>query len=237
MRRRPKSSDGANDDQGGTRTRLPTERRGKLPRRFVLCATPVIQRIAVLKPEGQAFDVIVEREQGLKRGLSSAQMSMIAIGGAIGTGLVLGSAFAIGFAGPGVLASFVLGGAIALLMMRALAEMTVAHPTTGSFGAYAEHYLGPLAGFVVRYAYGSAYVLAIGTEVTAIAVYMKYWCAQVPGVWWIVAFSALLIAINAASVRAYGAIEYAFSSLKIAAIVAFVVLGSWFVWRAPAGSG
>lgn len=190
-----------------------------------------------MKPEGQAFDVIVEREQGLKRGLSSAQMSMIAIGGAIGTGLFLGSALAIGFAGPGVLASFVLGGAIALLMMRALVEMTVAHPTTGSFGAYAEYYLGPLAGFLVRYAYWSAYVLAVGTEVTAIAVYMKYWFAHVPGVWWIVAFSALLIAVNAASVRAYGAIEYAFSSLKIAAIVAFVVLGSWFVWRAPAGAG
>jgi L-asparagine transporter-like permease len=160
-----------------------------------------------LKSEGQAFDVIVERERGLKRGLSSAQMSMIAI-----------------------------GGAIALLMMRALAEMTLAHPTTGSFGAYAEHYLGALAGFLVRYAYWSAYVLAVGTEVTAIAVYMKYWFANVPGVWWIVTFSALLIVVNAASVRAYGAIEYGFSSLKIAAIVAFILLGSWFVWRAPAGS-
>ncbi|GAB6847826.1 amino acid permease [Paraburkholderia kururiensis] len=187
--------------------------------------------------ERDTFDSIVEREKGLQRGLGAGQMTMIAIGGAIGTGLFLGSAFAIGFAGPAVLVSYAIGALIALLLMGALAEMTVAHPTSGSFGAYAGHYIGPLAGFVVRYAYWSAYVLAVGTEVSAIAVYMKYWFPAVPGAWWIVAFSALLIGVNAMSVRAYGAIEYAFSSLKIAAIAAFIVLGSWFVWRAPTGSG
>ncbi|WP_310630584.1 amino acid permease [Paraburkholderia sp.] len=184
-----------------------------------------------------AFDSIVERERGLRRGLSAGQMTMIAIGGAVGTGLFLGSGFAIGFAGPGVLISYAIGALIALLLMGALAEMTVAHPTSGSFGAYAEHYIGPLAGFVVRYAYWSAYVLAVGTEVAAIAVYMKFWFPHVPGLYWIVGFSAALIVVNAMSVRAYGTIEYLFSSLKIAAIVAFIVLGAWFVWHAPAGSG
>ncbi|PXW24207.1 amino acid/polyamine/organocation transporter, APC superfamily [Paraburkholderia caballeronis] len=184
-----------------------------------------------------AFDSIVERERGLRRGLSAGQMTMIAIGGAVGTGLFLGSGFAISFAGPGVLVSYAVGALIALLLMGALAEMTVAHPTSGSFGAYAEHYIGPLAGFVVRYAYWSAYVLAVGTEVAAIAVYMKFWFPGVPGLWWIVGFSAALIAVNAMSVRAYGTIEYLFSSLKIAAIVAFILLGAWYVWRAPAGSG
>jgi L-asparagine transporter-like permease len=164
-------------------------------------------------------------------------MTMIAIGGAVGTGLFLGSGFAISFAGPGVLVSYAIGALIALLLMGALAEMTVAHPVSGSFGAYAEHYIGPLAGFVVRYAYWSAYVLAVGTEVAAIAVYMKFWFPGVPGLWWIVGFSAALIVVNAMSVRAYGTIEYLFSSLKIAAIVAFILLGSWYVWRAPASSG
>jgi len=162
---------------------------------------------------------------------------MIAIGGAIGTGLFLGSAFAIGFAGPSVLLSYAIGGAIALLLMGCLAEMTVAHPTSGSFGAYAEHYIGPLAGFLVRYGYWSSIVFAVGTEVTAIAVYMKYWFPAVPGWYWIVGFSVGLIAINAASVKVFGAVEYAFSMLKIVAIVAFLILGAYIVFRAPAESG
>ncbi|VVE61864.1 amino acid permease [Pandoraea anapnoica] len=183
------------------------------------------------------FDSIVEREKGLHRGLTSGQLSMIAIGGAIGTGLFLGSAFAIGFAGPSVLLSYAIGGAIALLLMGCLAEMTVAHPTSGSFGAYAEHYIGPLAGFLVRYGYWSSIVFAVGTEVTAIAVYMKYWFPAVPGWYWIVGFSVGLIAINAASVKVFGAVEYAFSMLKIVAIVAFLILGAYIVFRAPAESG
>ena len=96
---------------------------------------------------------------------------MIAIGGAIGTGLFLGSGFAIGFAGPSVLVSYGIGAVIALLLMGCLAEMTVAHPVAGSFGAWAEFYIGPGAGFLVRYAYWSCIVFAVGTEVTAIALY------------------------------------------------------------------
>ncbi|CAM8790158.1 amino acid permease [Burkholderia pseudomallei] len=185
----------------------------------------------------RTFDSIVEREKGLRRGLSSAQMAMIAIGGAIGTGLFLGSGFAIGLAGPGVLVSYAIGALIALLLMGALAEMTVAHPTSGSFGAYAEHYVSPLAGFLVRYAYWSAVVFAVGTEVSAIAVFMKYWYPGVPGWYWVVGFSAVLIAVNMTSVTLYGVVEYVFSMLKIAAIVAFIALGAYFVAAAPASSG
>ncbi len=132
---------------------------------------------------------------------------MIAIGGAIGTGLFLGSSFAIGFAGPSVLVSYAIGAVIALLLMRCLAEMTVAHPTSGSFGAWAEFYVTPLAGFLVRYAYWSAIVLAVGTEVTAIAVYMKYLFPNVAGSIWIGGFSAILIAVNAANVRVFGRVK------------------------------
>ena len=97
------------------------------------------------------FEQIQSREAGLHKRLNARQMSMIAIGGAIGTGLFLGSKFAIGFAGPGVVLSYVIGGFIALVLMGCLAEMTVEHPTSGSFGAYAEFYIHPLAGFLVRY--------------------------------------------------------------------------------------
>ena len=107
----------------------------------------------------------------------------------------------------------------------------------GSFGAYAEFYIGPLAGYLVRYAYWSAVVFAVGTEVSAVAVFMKYWFANVPGWYWIVGFSATLIGVNAASVKVYGVIEYAFSMLKIVAIVAFILLGAVFVYGAPVSSG
>ena len=178
------------------------------------------------------FDYIIERERGLRRDLTARRMTMIAIGGAIGTGLFLGSGFAIGLAGPGVLVSYVIGALIALLLMGCLAEMTVAHPTSGSFGAYAEHYIGPLTGYLVRYAYWTGNVLAVGTEVTAIALYMHFWFPALPGWLSIVGFSALLIAVNARSVNVFGAVEYWFSAIKVTAIVLFIVLASFIVLRA-----
>jgi L-asparagine transporter-like permease len=180
-----------------------------------------------------SFDRILEREQGLRRTLSARRITMIAIGGAIGTGLFLGSGFAISLAGPAVLISYAIGAVIALLLMGCLAEMTIAHPTSGSFGAYAEYYLGPLAGFLVRYAYWTCIVLAVGTEVTAVALYMQYWFPTTPGWPWIVAFSVLLIGVNARSVDVFGAVEYAFSAIKVTAIVIFIVLAGYLIWRAP----
>src|SRR2546429_6458361 len=164
----------------------------------------------------------------------------ISIGGAIGTGLFLGSGFAIGLAGPGVLVSYVIGALIALLLMGCLAEMAVAHPTSGSFGAYAEHYIGPLTGYLVRYAYWTGNVLAVGTEVTAIALYMHFWFPSLPGWLSIVGFSALLIAVNARSVNVFGAVEYWFSAIKVTEIVLFIGLASFIVRRASgaqAGAG
>src|SRR4029077_3552189 len=154
-------------------------------------------------------------------------------GGAIGTGLFLGSGFAISLAGPAVLLSYLIGALIALLLMGCLAEMTVAHPTSGSFGAYAEDYLGPLAGFLVRYAYWTCIVLAVGTEVTAIALYVHFWFPAAPGWPWIVGFSAMLILVNARSVNIFGAIEYWFSAIKVTAIVLFILLATYIVLLAP----
>lgn len=170
------------------------------------------------------FDKIQSREAGLHKKLTAKQMSMIAIGGAIGTGLFLGSKFAISFAGPGVIVSYVIGGLVALLLMGCLAEMTVQHPTSGSFGAYAEHYISPLAGFLVRYSYWACIVLAVGTEVTAIAEYMKLWFPDVPPWIWLVVFSATLIGVNAFSVKAFGSVEYWLALIKVFAIVAFIIL-------------
>ncbi len=172
---------------------------------------------------------------GLKRTLGSGQLAMIAIGGAVGTGLFLGSGFAIGLAGPAVLVSYAIGGLITLALMGCLAEMTVADPATGSFGLFAERYLGRFAGFLVRYAYVTCIILAIGTEVTAVAIYMRYWAPDVPGLWWIGGFALALLAVNLASVRLFGAVEYVFSAIKIAAIVAFVAVGLWVIARSGVG--
>ena len=172
----------------------------------------------------------------LHRRLTTGQLSMIAIGGAIGTGLFLGSGFAIGLAGPAVLVSYIIGGTIALLLMGCLAEMTVAHPTSGAFGDLAEIYLGSLAGFLVRYAYWSAMVLAVGTELTAVAIYMHFWLPSVPGWIWMLGFGIALMLVNAASVRLFGTIEYVFSAIKIVAILAFIALGTVILATAPAGS-
>lgn len=129
---------------------------------------------------------VAAKEAGLQKQLTTAQLGMIAIGGAIGTGLFLGSGFAISMAGPAVIISYAIGGIIALVMMTALSEMTVSQPTAGSFGVYAEEYINPWAGFVLRYSYWIGIVIAVGTEVTATGMYMQYWFPQVPTLVWII---------------------------------------------------
>ena len=160
---------------------------------------------------------------------------MIAIGGAIGTGLFLGSGFAIGLAGPAVLVSYAIAGAIALALMGCLAEMTAADPQPGAFGAQAARYLGPLAGFLVRWSYWSCVVLAVGTEVTAVAVVMGYWLPGVPAPVWIVGAGAALVAVNLTGVGWFGAVEYGFSAIKVAAILVFLALGGVVIARSGHG--
>lgn len=176
------------------------------------------------------FRDVLKSEEGLHKSLSTRQMSMIAIGGAIGTGLFLGSGLAIGLAGPSVIVSYAIGAVIALLLMGCLAEMTVAHPTTGSFGVFAQHYVSPWAGFAVRYSYWAANVAAVGTEVTAVAIYMGFWFPDAPGLLWIVLFSAALVFVHVTGVGVFGTAEYWFSFIKVTAIVLFILLGSYVVF-------
>jgi len=164
-------------------------------------------------------------EEGLQRRLSSRQITMIAIGGAIGVGLFLGSTVTIGLAGPGVIVTYVIGAAIALVMGYALAEMAVVHPLAGSFGVYAADCLSPWFGFVVRSTYAFIQILAIGAEVTAVAIYFGYWFPSVPQVVWVAAVSVGLVVINTAQVSRFGEFEYWFALIKVVAIVAFIAVG------------
>ncbi len=115
-------------------------------------------------------------------------------------------------------------------MMYALAEMAVVHPTAGSFGVYAETYLNPWAGFVVRYTYWFAQVVAVGGEVTAAGIYTQFWFPGVPLWIWVVLYSVALILVNLTAVRLFGEFEYWFAMIKVSAIVLFVVLGVGYVF-------
>ncbi len=170
---------------------------------------------------------VKETNSGLRRELKTGQLTMIAMGCALGTGLFLGSGLAIGLAGPAVLVSYAIGAFIVLLLMGCLAEMTVAYPTSGSFGTIAEKYINPWAGFLVRYSYWIANVLALGTEVSAISIYMKYWFPDVQGLVWIILFALILIYVNATSVNVFGTTEYWFSMVKVSAVVLFIIMGAY----------
>jgi L-asparagine transporter-like permease len=167
----------------------------------------------------------VEEGEKLSRQLSAPQLAMIAIGGAIGTGLFLGSSLAVHVAGPGVILTYLIGAAIALLLMRALAEMAVAHPTAGSFGVYAEIYIGRWAGFTVRYTYWAAQCVATGGEAIAIAIYCQWWFPHTPQWLWILLFTIALLYINARDVASFGSFEYWFAMIKVVAIVLFIATG------------
>ncbi len=170
-------------------------------------------------------DSIVNRETGLQKALSRAQVIMIGLGGAIGTGLFMGSGTAIGYAGPAVLLSYAIAGFAAVAIVFSLSEMAVVHPTAGSFGTYAEIYLNPWAGMIVRYSYWMAQVIAIGGEAVAAGVYMTYWFPETAVWMWSVGFAIVLLYFNSRSVANFGSIEYWFALIKVVAIVLFIILG------------
>ncbi|HET7208440.1 MAG TPA: amino acid permease [Terriglobales bacterium] len=176
--------------------------------------TPSVQPVAV----GHS-------QQALQRRLSERQLAMIAIGGAIGVGLFLGSTVTINQAGPSVIVTYLLGAALSLVMAYALAEMAVVHPVAGSFGIYAERYLNPWFGFTVRTTYGLVQIVAVGAEVTAVAIYFQYWFPTTPQWIWVALVSAGVVAINSAQVGNFGEFEYWFALIKVVAIIVFIVIG------------
>ncbi len=186
----------------------------------------------MIKPQSEPLAVAAVAEKtslpeadGLHRRLSQRQLTMMAIGGAIGVGLFLGSSVTIRLAGPAVILSYILGAGIALIMSYVLTEMAVVHPVAGAFGVYAEKYLNPWAGFSVRATYGVAQIIAIGAEVTAAGIYISYWLPNVPQWIWLVLVSSALVALNSMQVNRLGEFEYWFAMIKVSAIVAFIIVG------------
>ena len=165
-------------------------------------------------------------EQGLRHQLSAGQMAMVAVGGSIGTGLLLGSAAALQIAGPGVILSFALAALINLTVALALGELSSVHPAAGSFGLYGDIYLNDWAGFISRAGYWAAIAISIGAEMVAAATYMAYWYPRIPAAVWVTAFSLVLLVINSRKVGDYGRFEYWFAMIKVVTIVAFVLIGA-----------
>src|ERR1700731_3997160 len=165
------------------------------------------------------------QEQGLHHQLTAGQMTMVAVGGSIGSGLLLGSAAALEQAGPSVILSYVVAAFIAYTVAMALGELASMHPAAGSFGVYGELYLNQYLGFLCRAGYWASIAFSIGAELVASATYMHYWLPAVPGEVWVFVFSALLLIVNLRRVSSFGRFEFWFAMIKFATIVAFILAG------------
>ncbi|MFH8133403.1 aromatic amino acid transporter AroP [Pantoea osteomyelitidis] len=179
----------------------------------------------------------MEQQHGetLKRGLKNRHIQLIALGGAVGTGLFLGIAQTIKMAGPSVLLGYAIGGFIAFLIMRQLGEMVVEEPVAGSFSHFAYKYWGNFAGFASGWNYWVLYVLVAMAELTAVGIYIQYWWPGIPT--WVSAavFFLFINAINLTNVKVYGELEFWFSIIKVAAVVGMIVFGCWLLLSGHAG--
>jgi len=173
---------------------------------------------------GSAVGTAVETV--LNRGLNVRHIRFMALGSAIGTGLFYGSASAIQKAGPAVLLAYMIGGAAVFMVMRALGEMAVRHPVSGSFGQYASRYLGPLAGFVTGWTYVFEMAIVAIADVTAFSIYMGFWFPEVERWIWVLAIIFFLAALNLLSVKVFGELEFWFSLIKVVAILAMIAGGA-----------
>ncbi|WP_448104539.1 amino acid permease [Pedobacter panaciterrae] len=173
-------------------------------------------------------------EQKLKRGLQNRHIQLIALGGAIGTGLFLGIGPAAVLAGPSVILGYALAGIIAFFIMRQLGEMVVEEPVSGSFSHFAYKYWGSFAGFASGWNYWVLYILVSMSELTAIGIYVHFWWPEIP-LWSSSLFFFIVInALNLTSVKVYGEVEFWFSIIKVVAIIAMIIFG---VYLLVSGSG
>lgn len=163
--------------------------------------------------------------QDLKRGLNARHIRFVALGSAIGTGLFYGSAKAIQEAGPSVLLAYLIAGAAVYMVMRALGEMAVHNPVSGSFGQYATSYLGPVAGFLTGWTYAFEMAIVCLADITAFGLYMGFWYPDVPRWIWVLSIVCFIGAINLCAVKIFGELEFWLSLLKVAAIVAMIAGG------------
>ncbi|KAA2239853.1 amino acid permease [Chitinophaga agrisoli] len=174
--------------------------------------------------------------QQLKRGLQNRHIQLIALGGAIGTGLFLGIGPAAVMAGPSVILGYAMAGLIAFFIMRQLGEMVVEEPVSGSFSHFAYRYWGSFAGFAAGWNYWVLYILVSMSELTAIGIYVHFWWPEIP-LWCSSLFFFIAInALNLSAVKVYGEAEFWFSIIKVVAIIAMIVFGIYLLLSGSGGA-
>ncbi|WP_109511909.1 amino acid permease [Pseudomonas ovata] len=171
----------------------------------------------------------------LKRGLKNRHIQLIALGGAIGTGLFLGSAGVLKSAGPSMILGYALCGFIAFLIMRQLGEMIVEEPVAGSFSHFAHRYWGGFAGFLSGWNCWLLYILVGMSELTAVGKYVHYWWPDIPTWVTAAAFFLLINAINLTNVKVFGETEFWFAIIKVVAIIGMIALGSYLLVSGKGG--
>ena len=172
----------------------------------------------------------------LQRGLKNRHIQLIAMGGAIGTGLFLGSAHVIQSAGPSIILGYAIGGFIAFLIMRQLGEMIVHEPVAGSFSHFAYKYWGKFPGFLTGWNYWILYILVAMTELTAVAKYINYWWPHIPAWASVLFFFIIITLVNLGNVKFYGESEFWLSIIKVAAVVSMIIFGIFLLFTADANS-
>lgn len=162
-------------------------------------------------------------------------IQLIALGGAIGTGLFLGSASVIQSAGPGIILGYAIAGFIAFLIMRQLGEMVVEEPVAGSFSHFAYKYWGGFAGFASGWNYWVLYVLVAMAELTAVGKYIQFWWPEIPTWASAAVFFIAINAINLTNVKVFGEMEFWFAIIKVVAVVAMILFGGWLLFSGNGG--
>ncbi|MET9497265.1 amino acid permease [Streptomyces sp. NPDC006552] len=165
-------------------------------------------------------------DEPLAGGLKQRHLTMLGLGGVIGAGLFVGSGAGIAVAGPGIVLSYLIAGALAMSVMRMLGEMSAAMPASGAFSVHAERALGRWAGFSVGWLYWFLLVVVLAVEATGAAQIAHGWVPGVPQWAWVLLFMVVFTATNLAAVKNFGEFEFWFATLKVVAIVAFLVLGA-----------
>src|SRR6202162_2306039 len=166
----------------------------------------------------------------LQRGIGTRQLSMIAIGGAIGTGLFFASGGAIAQAGPGgALLAYATMGVAVYCMMQSLGEMATQLPIPGSFEAYAERFIDPSVAFAVGWNYWFSWAITLAAELVAGALIVQFWFPHADSALWAMGFFAVLLALNLLSVKAYAEAEYWFAGIKVVTVIIFLGVGALMI--------
>ncbi|MGJ5837175.1 S-methylmethionine permease [Bacillus sp. G402] len=167
-----------------------------------------------------------DQSQQYQRKMTSRHLFMLSLGGVIGTGLFLSSGYTINQAGPaGTILAYLVGALIVYLVMLCLGELSVAMPVTGAFHTYATKYIGPGTGYTVAWLYWLTWTVALGSEFTAAGLLMQRWFPDTSVWMWSGVFAILIFLLNAFTVKFFAESEFWFSSIKVMAIILFIILG------------